>query len=82
MKQQATKSTMPAFQYDLEKEIATNPQRAVEILEKASANIKEIKATLRKGATPAEAKGLDALLKGYESLKETTLLISKKSKES
>lgn len=73
------KKDQPLFEFDLEKELKSEPGKAKELLKKADASIQEIKSKLRQGAESAELENYGKLLHGYAALQRVlTRIIHKK----
>ena len=58
------------FEFDLQKEIKTNPKRKKEIQTLAEERVQEIKKELRAGANEKEFSRLNVLLQGYTALQK------------
>jgi len=65
------------FKFDLEKEIAANPARSKEILEKVEQRMQKIKTSLREGANEKDFDRLGILLNGYSALQKVLKNIAK-----
>ena len=67
------------FEFDLEKELKTNPNKAKDLLKTVEGRIQEIKTILRQGAESEDFDKFGVLLHGYAALqKELTKVANKK----
>lgn len=68
------------FEFDLEKELKTNPEKIKEHLKKVEMHIQEIKSALRQGSSSEDFDNLGALLHGYASLQRILTRIANKTR--
>jgi hypothetical protein len=67
------------FEFDLEKELKSNPSKAKELLKMVEERIQTIKGTLRQGTSSDGFDNLGVLLNGYAALQKVlTKLANKK----
>lgn len=67
------------FEFDLEKELKSNPTKTKELLKTIEERIQKIKGTLRQGAQSEDFDQLGVLLHGYAALQKViTKFTSKK----
>jgi len=67
------------FEFDLEKDLKKDPNKARDLLKTAETKIHEIKALLREGVKGPELDELGALLHGYTALQKVlNRLVNKK----
>ena len=66
------------FEFDLEKELKSNPPKIRELLKKIEENTQEIKNTLRQGAGSEDFDNLGVLLHGYAALHKVLTKVSNK----
>ncbi len=69
-----------AFEYDLEKELKQNPNKAKEILKTVESHVMDIKNILRKGTPSQEFDQYGILLHGYSALQKVLARVVNKSK--
>ena len=67
-----------AFEFDLEKDLKKDPNKARELLKTAEDKIQKIKAELREGAKGPELDQLGALMHGYTALQKVLSRITNK----
>jgi hypothetical protein len=72
------KTPKAPFEFDLEKELRTDPTKIRDLLKKANDRIQEIKTLLRSGADSKEFDDLGVLLHGYTALQRVLNRINKK----
>jgi hypothetical protein len=66
------------FEFDLEKELKSNPSKAKELLKTVENRIQEIKNTLRQGTESADFDKFGILLHGYAALQKVLTRIANK----
>jgi len=66
------------FEFDLEKELKSNPSKAKEVLKTVEQRINDIKNTLRQGAAAEDFDKLGILLHGYAALQKVLTKVSNK----
>jgi len=66
------------FEFDLEKDLKKDPDKARELLKTAEAKINEIKSQLRDGAKGPELDQLGVLLHGYTALQKVLTRMANK----
>ncbi len=66
------------FEFDLEKELRTNPLKAKELLKKTETRIQSIKASLRQGAQSQDFEKLVVLPQWYAGLQRVLTRITNK----
>jgi len=66
------------FEFDLEKELKSNPSKAKELLKMVDGRIHEIKNTLRQGTSSEGFDNLGVLLHGYAALQKVLTKIANK----
>ena len=66
------------FEFDLEKDLRTNPLKAKELLKKAEMRVQTIKSSLRQGAESEDFEKLGALLQAYTGLQRVLTRITNK----
>lgn len=66
------------FEFDLEKELKSNPLKAKELLKTTEARIQAVKTALRQGADSADFNKLSGLLLGYSALQKVLTKIANK----
>ncbi|MBS0620220.1 MAG: DUF5398 family protein [Verrucomicrobia bacterium] len=68
-----------AFEFDLEKELKSDPNKMKELLKKVEGRVQEIKTALRQGSGSEEFDKLGVVLHGYTALQRVlTKLANKK----
>jgi len=60
----------PIFEFDLEKEIKEDPERAQTLLKSVETHIQEIKGVLREGGEAKDIDNYGVLLHGYTALQK------------
>ena len=66
------------FEFDLEKELKSNPSKAKELLKMVDERIQAIKGTLRQGTSSDGFDNLGVLLNGYAALQKVLTKIANK----
>ena len=66
------------FEFDLEKELKGNPNKAKELLKTVDGRIQEIKATLRQGTESEDFDKFGVLLHGYAALQKVLTKVANK----
>lgn len=66
------------FEFDLEKELKSNPSKAKELLTMVDERIQAIKSTLRQGTSSDGFDNLGVLLNGYAALQKVLTKIANK----
>ena len=66
------------FEFDLEKELKSNPNKAKELLKTVEGRIQEIKTTLRQGTESEDFDQFGVLLHGYAALQKILTKIANK----
>ena len=66
------------FEFDLEKELKSNPSKAKELLKMVEERIQTIKGTLRQGTSSDGFDNLGVLLNGYAALQKVLTKIANK----
>lgn len=66
------------FEFDLEKELKSNPSKAKELLKKVESQIQEIKNTLRQGTESEDFDKFGILLHGYAALQKILTKVANK----
>jgi hypothetical protein len=66
------------FEFDLEKELQVNPNKAKEMLKTVEGRIQEIKTTLRQGTESEDFDKFGVLLHGYAALQRVLTRIANK----
>ena len=66
------------FEFDLEKELKSNPSKAKELLKVCEERIQEIKNTLRQGTGSSDYDNYGVLLHGYAALQKVLTKIANK----
>ncbi len=64
------KKGRPLFEFDLEKDLKKDPNKARAILQAAEGKIQELKGIIRDGSKSAEVDNLGTLLHGYTALQK------------
>ena len=73
------KKGKPLFEFDLEKDLKSDPSKAKELLHTVESRIQEVKKTLREGASSADFDNMGHLLNGYTALQRVlTRIVNKK----
>ncbi|MGL5263095.1 MAG: DUF5398 family protein [Candidatus Rhabdochlamydia sp.] len=72
------KKDKPLFEFDLEKELKSEPGKAKELLKKTDAALQDIKSMLRKGAESEDFENYGKLLHGYAALQRVLTRIANK----
>jgi hypothetical protein len=72
------KDEKKGFEFDLEKDLKNNPQKAKEIMKSAEAHVQELKGMLRGGSKGPEFDQLGTLLHGYTALQKVLSKLSNK----
>lgn len=67
-----------AFEFDLEKDLKKDPNKARELLRATEEKIQKIKAELREGAKGPELDQLGALMHGYTALQKVLSRLANK----
>ena len=66
------------FEFDLEKELKSNPSKTKELLKSIETRIQEIKNTLRQGTDTEDFDKLGVLLHGYAALQKVLTKVANK----
>ena len=66
------------FEFDLEKELRTNPTKTKELLKTAESRVQAVKTSLRQGADSEDFEKLGVLLQGYTGLQRVLTRIANK----
>jgi len=66
------------FEFDLEKELKTNPNKAKDLLKTVEGRIQEIKTILRQGAESEDFDKFGVLLHGYAALQKVLTKVANK----
>lgn len=74
------KKAKATFEFDLEKDLKSDPNKIRELLKTADEKIQEIKATLRQGAGSQEYDNFGVLLHGYAALQRVLNRLATKKK--
>lgn len=72
------KKDKPLFEFDLEKELRSEPEKAKALLKKADAALQEIKSILRQGAENEDFESYGKLLHAYAALQRVLTRIANK----
>lgn len=72
------KKDKPLFEFDLEKELKSDPGKVKELLKKVDETIQEIKSTLRQGTENEDFEKFGKLLHGYAALQRVLTRIANK----
>ena len=64
------KKTKALFEFDLEKDLKSHPDKTLDLLKTVSSRIQEIKTTLREGAGAEDFDKMGILLHGYAALQK------------
>lgn len=72
------KKTRPLFEFDLEKDLKTNPSKTKEMLKHVETKIQELKGVLRQGAESKEFDDCGTLLHGYAALQRVLTRLERK----
>ncbi|MGC1877758.1 MAG: DUF5398 family protein [Rhabdochlamydiaceae bacterium] len=70
------KKGKPLFEFDLEKELKSNPSKAKDLLKTVDGRIQEIKNILRQGAESEDFDKFGILLHGYAALQKVLTKIA------
>ncbi len=71
-------SPQPLFQFDLEKDLMSNPEKSQNLLTEIESKITELKKMIREGAEKTEFNSCGVLLHGYTALQKVILKIINK----
>ncbi|MBI2811207.1 MAG: DUF5398 family protein [Candidatus Melainabacteria bacterium] len=72
------KKERPLFEFDLEKELKSNPSKAKDLLKQVEGRIQDIKNTLRQGAGAEDFDKMGVLLHGYAALQKVLTKVANK----
>ena len=74
------KKAKPPFEFDLEKELKSDPAKLQSLLKTTEARIQELKGSLRQGSGTKEFDELGVLLNGYAALQRVLNRIATKKR--
>ena len=72
------KKTQGPFEFDLERELKTDPPKAKELLKATEERIHELKGLLRQGSDTADFEQYGVLLHGYAALQKVLTKVANK----